>query len=73
MRLLSDIMAVCYRNTGSINGYLHADCWGRTVEKKNLIPALRWTQLWFLMREALQKNGVHAPRYTSTVHPEALT
>ncbi len=70
MRLLSDIMALCFRNTGSINGYLHTDIHGRDHEHRNLIPALRWTQFWFLMRDVLKKEGVHAPRYASTVNME---
>lgn len=73
MRRLSDIMICCYRNTGSVNGYLHHDHTGRKVEHRNIIPAFRWTQLWFLMREVLKKEGVHAPRYASSVTPEALT
>jgi len=67
MRLLSDIMAYCYRTSGSINGYLHIDVTGRGIEQRNIIPALRWTQLWFLMLDVLKKEGVHAPKYASTV------
>ncbi|NBZ96917.1 MAG: hypothetical protein EBR40_10930 [Proteobacteria bacterium] len=70
MKILSDIMLLAYRNTGSVNGYLHTDRWGRNLEHRNLIPSLRWTQLWFLMREILKKEGVHAPRFASTISPE---
>lgn len=72
MRRLSDIMLCCHRNTGSVNGYLHHDSTGRKVEQRNIIPAMHWTQLWFLMREALKKEGVHAPRYASTVTSEVM-
>lgn len=73
MRRLSDIMLCCYVNTGSVNGYRHTPHSGRDRSHFNIIPAFRWTQLWFLMREVLKKEGVHAPRYASTVFPEALT
>lgn len=70
MKRISDIMALAHRNTGSINGYLHADHYGRQIERRNLIPAINWTQLWFLMSETLKKEGVRAPRFASTVHKE---
>lgn len=70
MKRLSDIMLLAYRNTGSVNGYLHTDHWGRNLERNNLIPSFRWTQLWFLMRDVLKKEGVNAPRFSSTISPE---
>lgn len=73
MKRLSDIMAYCYRTTGSINGYLHHDHSNRRNEHRNIIPAMHWTQLWFLMRDVLKKEGVHAPRYASTVTREELS
>ena len=72
MRLLSDLMLLAHRNTGSVNGYIHTDHFGRKLENRNLIPSLRWTQLWFLMRQALQKEGVQAPRFASTVNSKEL-
>jgi hypothetical protein len=61
-------MLLAHRNTGSVNGYIHTDHFGRNLERRNLIPSLGWTQFWFLMRDVLKKEGVHTPRYASTIN-----
>jgi hypothetical protein len=31
------------------------------------MSAVQWSQFWFLMRDALKKEGVHRPLYSSTI------
>ena len=69
MKRLSNILADAYLATGSINGYLHAVDHQEPAVRKNIIPAFRWTQLWYLLREVLKKEGVNAPRFASTAYP----
>lgn len=73
MKRLSNILSDAYLSTGSINGYLHIKGLpsdpSSVVFRRNIIPAFRWTQLWFLLREVLKKEGVSAPRFASTAYP----
>jgi hypothetical protein len=69
MKRLSNILADAYLATGSVNGYLHKRGEAECKAHRNIIPAFRWTQLWFLLREVLKKEGVSAPRFASTTYP----
>jgi hypothetical protein len=73
MKRLSNILADAYLATGSINGYLYKKDEAPYLVRRNIIPAFRWTQLWFLLREVLKKEGVSAPRYASTTYPSAIS
>ncbi len=66
MSCISDLMRHRHYTTGSVHCYLHQDAMGRDITQRTIIPLFRWTQLWFLMRELLKKEGVHALRYAST-------
>ncbi len=69
MKRLSNLLDAAYLATGSINGYLHSTEIERDLVRRNLIPAFSWTQLWFLLRDVLKKEGVSAPRFASTAYP----
>lgn len=71
MKRLSNILADAYLATGSINGYLYKKDDSPYLVRRNIIPAFRWTQLWFLLREVLKKEGVISPRYVSTTYPSS--
>jgi len=73
MKRLSNLLDAAYLATGSINGYLHIKGLpsdpSSVVVRRNIIPAFRWTQLWYLLRDVLKKEGVSAPRFASTAYP----
>jgi len=71
MKRLSNILSDAYLATGSVNGYLHQRGESDCKAHRNIIPAFRWTQLWFLLREVLKKEGVISPRYVSTTYPSS--
>lgn len=73
MKRLSDILSAAYIATGSVNGYIHIKGLpsdpSSVLVRRNIIPAFRWTQLWYLLRDVLKKEGVSSPRFASTAYP----
>jgi len=67
MKRLSDIMAWRYRHAGSIDCYPSYRNGSGAVSVRSTMSSVQWSQFWFLMRDVLKKEGVHAPRYSSTI------
>ena len=67
MKRLSNIMGWRYRHAGSIDSYLSEREGSCAASARSAMSAVQWSQFWFLMRDVLKKEGVHAPRYSSTI------
>jgi hypothetical protein len=66
MKRLSNIMGWRYRHAGSIDSYLAEREGSGAASARSAMSAVQWSQFWFLMRDALKKEGVHRPLYAST-------
>jgi hypothetical protein len=69
MKRLSSVMSWRYRHAGSIDNYLSQRGSSKPAGFRSELRCFEWSQLWFLMRDLLKKEGVHRPKYRSTALP----